>query len=138
MNQDLLISCHTTSANIEFTSRCNLKCIYCSRVREDYVCKDINSEILDKLIAQLQIRRVEFVAVNGHGETTIRKDWQKYCDKFLALEIPLQITTNFSRIFSADEMATLTRFRRIVISVDCSDPILFKKIRCGADLSRPR
>ena len=131
---NLLESPSTKVAHIEFTSRCNIRCVYCPVSRPHYLDADIDEFTLEKVIAALKKRGVYTVCVNGHGETTIYKDWHRYCDRMLDEGMLLSITSNFSRTFSPGEIDTLSRFISINISCDTSDPVLFKKLRRGNDL----
>ncbi|NIM14215.1 MAG: radical SAM protein [Candidatus Aminicenantes bacterium] len=131
---NLLESPRTKIAHIEFTSRCNLRCVFCAASQPDYQSYDLDEKTIEHTIAALEVRHVDVVSVNGHGETTVYKDWHRYCNKMLDAGIPLHITSNFAKVFSAEELKTLSRFKSIEISCDTNDPELFKKLRRGADL----
>ncbi len=131
---NLLESQRTRAFHLEFTSRCNLKCIYCAAGQPDYQGSDIAPETIDKVIELLVRRKPEVVSVNGHGETTIYKDWHLYCNRMLDLGLNLHIISNFCKKFSPEELETLSRFKSIEISCDTHDPILFAKLRRGADM----
>jgi len=131
---NLLESPRTKVAHIEFTSRCNLRCVFCYASQPDYKGMDLNVETMENVIEALKTRNPKVVSVNGHGETTIYKDWHLYCNKMLNAGMPLHIISNFSKEFSNEELKTLSKFKSIEISCDTSDPKLFKKLRRGADL----
>jgi MoaA/NifB/PqqE/SkfB family radical SAM enzyme len=131
---NLLESPRTKIAHIEFTTRCNLRCVFCCASQPDYRGYDLDEKTIEHAVEALQTRHVDVVSVNGHGETTIYKNWYRYCNKMLDSGIPLHMTSNFARAFSADEIQTLSRFKSIEISCDTSDPVLFSKLRRGADL----
>lgn len=121
-------------ATIEFTSRCNIRCVYCASSQSDYRGTNIEPGILENISASLNTENVRNVNVNGHGETTIYKNWRLYCDKMLDRGLRLDITSNFAREFANDELKTLSRFNNITVSCDTADPVLFKKLRRGADI----
>ncbi|MCX6582611.1 MAG: radical SAM protein [Candidatus Aminicenantes bacterium] len=131
---DLLESPRTNTVHIEFTSRCNLRCVFCFASQPGYKGSDLDAASIDNIIESLKSRNVKVVSVNGHGETTIYKNWHLYCNKMLDSGMPLHIISNFAREFSPEELHTLSRFKSIEISCDTSDPGLFKKLRRGADL----
>ncbi len=131
---DLLESPWTKVAHIEFTSRCNLRCVFCYASQPEYKGMDLDVETMENVIEALKTRNPKVVCVNGHGETTIYKDWHLYCNKMLNAGIPLHIISNFAREFSYEELKTLSRFKSIEISCDTNDPKLFRKMRRGADL----
>ncbi len=131
---DLLESPVINVVNIEFTSRCNLKCVYCAVSQPGYESADLDPKTLEILIESLKDSNVRVVNVNGHGETTIYKNWHLYCKKMLDMGLRLHITSNFAREFSHEELKALSEFETITASCDTSDPELHKKLRRGADL----
>ncbi|MCP5048595.1 MAG: radical SAM protein [bacterium] len=131
---DLLESPRTKIAHIEFTSRCNLRCVFCAVSQPDYNGSDIDPETMEDIISSLKSRYVNVVSVNGHGETTIYKNWHRHCNKMLDAGMPLHVISNFSKELSHDELKTLSKFKSIEISCDSNDPKLFKQLRRGADL----
>lgn len=129
-----LESPRTLTAHIEFTSRCNLRCVYCFSSQPGYKDTDLDVEIIRDVIESSKTRNVKVVCVSGHGETTIYKNWQVYCSRMLDAGMPLHIISNFAKEFSRQELETLSRFKSIDISCDTCEPELFKKLRRGADL----
>lgn len=129
-----LISPRTRVVHIEFTSRCNLSCIFCASSQSGYKGMDIDVETIKNTIQVLKKRKVKIVSVNGHGETTIYKNWHLYCNEILDMGIPVHIISNFAKEFSKEELQTLSRFKTIEISCDTNDPELLKKLRRGIDL----
>jgi MoaA/NifB/PqqE/SkfB family radical SAM enzyme len=131
---NLLESSFTRIAHVEFTSRCNLRCVYCGVSQPQYKSADLDEETIKKTIAILKKRNINVVCVNGHGETTIYKDWHRHCNQLLEAGTSLHIISNFAKEFSNEELKTLSRFKSIEISCDTCDPQLFKQLRRGADL----
>ncbi len=129
-----LESPRTITAHIEFTSRCNIRCVYCASSQPGHKGTDLDVEVIRDVIQSLKTRNVKVVCVSGHGETTIYKNWEVYCSRMLDAGMPLHIISNFAKEFSRQELETLSRFRSIDISCDTRDPELFKKLRRGADL----
>ena len=131
---NLLESPRTKIAHIEFTSRCNLRCVFCYASQPGYKGVDIDADTIEKTIQSLQSRNVDTVTVSGHGETTVYKDWHRYCNQMLDAGMLLHIISNFAKELSPEELETLSRFKSIEVSCDTDDPELFKKMRRGADL----
>src|SRR5213079_2481089 len=48
---DLLASDRTQVAHLEFTSRCNLRCVYCAVSQPTYSGRDLEHEQLESIIA---------------------------------------------------------------------------------------
>ncbi len=131
---NLLASPFTRIAHIEFTSRCNLRCVYCAASQPDYKGVDLDAETIESFIEPFKNRKLESLCVSAHGETTIYKDWHLYCNKMIDAGLPLHIISNFAREFSDEELHTLSRFTSIAVSCDTSDPGLYKKLCRGGDL----
>jgi molybdenum cofactor biosynthesis enzyme MoaA len=126
---DLLVSPYTASAFIEITSRCNLRCVYCAVSQPDYRGQDMERDLFDEVIRDLKARQIGFIIVNAHGETTIVPDWHYRVNELVAAGIELQIITNFARLLSPDELATMARMRTISISIDTHRPEVLRSIR---------
>jgi len=122
---------------IEFTSRCNLRCVYCHKSQPDAGNgSDLPDEVLEKAVAYAISHPTSRICVNGNGETTLRKNWDYYCDRILEKNVNLGIITNLSKEFTDKELSTLCRFKSIEVSCDTADPALFRKLRRGAELER--
>ena len=131
---DLLESHRTKIAHIEFSSRCNLRCVFCYASQPGYKGVDLDAETIENVIETIKTRNVKVVTVSGHGETTMYKDWHRYCEKMIDAGMPLHIISNFAKELSHEELDVLSRFKSVEVSCDTSDPELFKKLRRGADL----
>jgi len=131
----LLEVLQTKTAHIEFTSRCNLRCVFCFASQPDYHGQDLQASLIESLIDSLVRRRVELVCVSGHGETTIFPGWVEICNKMLAAGLKLHVISNFCKPFTLAEAETLSRFHSIEVSCDTADPELFAKLRRGGQLS---
>jgi len=123
----------TARADIEFTTKCNLRCVYCASLIPSYQGGDLEAAYLEDILRCLRQRKVLTVGVSGHGETTTVADWHKYCDKMLDDGFDLYLSTNLARELSDAEINTLSRFHIIQVSCDTADTQLFRKLRRGAD-----
>jgi len=124
-------------AILEFTTRCNLRCAYCEKSQPDAgKGLDMPEDILENVISFLINSKINYVCVNGNGETTFFRNWDQYCDRLLDNGCHLGIISNFSKEFSVKELQTLSRFSHIEISCDTADPELFRKLRRGTELSQ--
>jgi MoaA/NifB/PqqE/SkfB family radical SAM enzyme len=130
----MLKSGDTDVAHIEFTSRCNLRCVFCAASQPHYEGVDLSRDMLELVVEDLKRRKIKLVCVSGHGETTIYKDWHLYCNELIESGRLLHIISNFAKPLSSDELETLSRFHSVEISCDTADPELFKKLRRGAKL----
>lgn len=132
--EDLLTAHTTSNVLLEFTSRCNLRCVYCAVSQPEYRGIDMDFLDFENLIDSLRERKVTLVSVNGHGETTMVKGWESYCARLINAGFRLHLISNFARPFSDDEAAVLAKFYSIEVSCDTFDPLLFAQMRRGGDV----
>ncbi len=124
----------TGSLNLEFTSRCNLRCVYCSVSGTDYVGQDLTFVgEFDSFVKELKARNLRHICINGTGETLIYKDWRSYCQKLLVAGFSLTLISNFAREMEQEDYDTLARLTQINVSCDTVDLKLFRKLRRGGD-----
>ena len=123
------------SVRIDLTSNCNLRCVYCQRSQPGYTGQDMPPLLVNKIISQLKAQPgLEYVDVNGHGETTVHPNWKPICDSMLDAGFALRIGTNLAKHYSDAEIETLARFSGIVVSIDTADRELLRKLRRSVDL----
>lgn len=130
----LLTSKYTHHAFLELTSRCNLRCVYCAVSQPSYQSEDFDLSRFDALISDLKERGIHSLNLNGHGETTMIKDWHRLCNRLLSEDIKLVIITNLSRRLTDEEVETLSQFHAITASCDTVDSEFFTKMRRSAKL----
>src|ERR1700733_13695975 len=125
---------HTGQADIEFTSDCDLRCVYCLVSSDTYRGRTISTAIIGKLKEELPNRGIKHVGINGHGETTIIPNWVDICGPFLEMAVTSHLISNFARSFKRRELETLARVKLILVSLDTVDTDLLKAIRRKGDL----
>lgn len=128
-----LLRARTRVVYVEMTSRCNLRCVYCAVSQPDYVGSDLGVDP-DQLVHQIAALEPREVQISGHGETTMLKGWQELAQSLLRRGLPLSIITNLARPHSPAEVEVLSRFFKITVSCDTSDPALFARLRRGGRL----
>jgi MoaA/NifB/PqqE/SkfB family radical SAM enzyme len=128
-----LLTAGTSRVLFELTSRCNLKCVYCAVSQPSYHGQDLEVEH-ESIVAQTFALHPTEVQISGHGETTLVRGWQLLAREFLRRGLPLSLTTNLSKKFSAEEINVLCELTRITVSCDTTDPELFAKLRRGSKL----
>jgi len=124
----------TAKVELEFTTRCNLGCIYCFSRDPRHHGIDLDLGHLDQLAASLARRKVLAVGVSGFGETTVVEGWHEACTRLLDSGSSLFITTNLARELNEAEARILARFLIIQVSCDSVNPEVFRKLRRGGDL----
>lgn len=121
---------------IEFTTRCDLKCTYCAVSQPNWPGKDLDLTRFNyqDLIDAARNRQCQVLNLHGHGETTMLPGWVNYATRAVDTGIPVTICSNFAHPHSPAETAILSRFHGITVSIDTVDPILYKRLRRGGKL----
>ncbi len=132
---DILSVQNVNNAFLEFTTACNLRCVYCPTSQPSYVSKTFPVERLESLIQELKLANTVQVHCGGHGETTIIKGWQNYCRQIIQSGMGAVITSNFAKEFSNEEIEVLSQMWHITVSCDTCNRRLFQELRHPADLT---
>jgi pyruvate-formate lyase-activating enzyme len=116
------------------TTNCNLRCTYCAVSLPIYRGEDFDLARAEALAEEFATAKVRMVQISGHGETTMIPGWQAIGHAFTRHDINVCITSNFSKVFSDDELDALARMVHITISIDTVDRELLKNMRRKVDL----
>lgn len=122
---------------LELTSRCNLRCVYCPQSQSFFKDRvDFPRDRLPELIQDFKKGAIHYVRVSGIGETTILKDWMEICEAILSAGLDLEIVSNLAKKLSPEEIRMLCRFKRIYVSFDTTDSVVFAQLRRHASLDQ--
>lgn len=121
-----------SSAIIETTTRCNLRCVMCARMGDTHSGQNMPYEVFERCMESL-IPHLSRVDLNGHGETFLNKDFMRIFEQAKRNGAYVAITTNGTLIDEsmADSLVRVG-MDEMVISLDAASPELFEKIRQGA------
>jgi MoaA/NifB/PqqE/SkfB family radical SAM enzyme len=125
---------------LEFTSKCDLRCVYCPK--SDQASDQVGGRDMDMSLdsvrkaAELSVALApEMVVLDGTGETTTLPDWMERCRAFERNPKPVfNINTNLARILSDEEIAYLVDFDVIHVSIDTADATLLRAMRRKVNL----
>lgn len=126
---DPLAALPMTELRIDVTGRCNLRCDYCLVSSPGYDGYDMPQSQLEGLVRVIKDHPPVNVFLNGHGETTFHRGWSAIAGSLLEAGHRLHMTTNLSLNYSDEEVALLSRFSTIQISLDSHDEGLMRRIR---------
>jgi len=121
-------------AHFEITSSCNLACVYCAVSQPGYVGVSISMDKASAVTEWLIKNGVPNVNLNGHGETTIVRDWDSIVAPLLESEARCHIITNAAKSYSDAELDALCRLKSITISCDTFDSELYARFRRKSEL----
>lgn len=117
-----------------FTTRCNLRCVYCpegSHPEEFY--GDMSPELLGELISYAKQKNA-YVDISFYGDSTFHDQFYDFANQIIEAGVSLAITSNFARLLREEEIAVIARCRTVAFSVDTHDRDAAKAIRKGLDL----
>lgn len=135
---DLLNPAAIKEVRVDFTERCNARCVYCSVSSKEYTGIEmpvaVTQRSVDLISCWIEQHPEIEVDVNGNGETTYRKGWIDLIRPLLALGIPVRIQSNFAKEFALEELEVLASMKAITISVDSADRRLLAQLRRKIDI----
>jgi molybdenum cofactor biosynthesis enzyme MoaA len=131
---DLTVSAITDKVWLEVTSRCNLRCTYCPLSHIEVPEVDIDFDGFDRFIENIKSRKVSELVFNGRGENSFLEGWHLAVRKVLDSGLLVSAVTNLSRAYSDEELEVFSRYAGITVSVDTTDPVIFRNIRRKADI----
>ena len=136
---DLTMNYHVGTVYVELTSRCNLRCIYCKKSLpgNDEVAGrnvDMSEKTIEATINFIKKAGYTHIGLSGTGETTHMKNWMEVCGRFFAIGPKnFMLNSNFTRMFTTEELDFLLNFSSIMVSIDTADATVMKSVR-GADM----
>ena len=131
---DLTISPVTEKVWLEVTSRCNLRCTYCHLSHQDIPEVDLDLAGFGRFVEGLKARKTKELIFNGRGENTFFEGWHTVVGEALDAGLIVTAVTNLSRRYSAEELAVFSRYASLTVSVDTTNPEIFRAIRRKADV----
>jgi MoaA/NifB/PqqE/SkfB family radical SAM enzyme len=123
----------------ELTSKCNLRCLYCSKANEAMNAapgrdQHMDDETLGKYLKLIEAYHFDYISFCGTGEITFHPYWVKTGRSILNhSKSKLGMVTNFGRSLSNDELDFLLDMFSITISVDTTDAKLMREVRKAVD-----
>ncbi len=130
---------------IEYSSRCNLRCKYCTKANpgDDQIPgrdMDMQELTVDTVCRFLRENRFAEVLLAGTGESTFHPRWTKDFPRLIEaakLGNPtsyVHLNSNFAVKYQEEHLNILALLDGIVISIDTDDPQLTREVRAKSDL----
>jgi MoaA/NifB/PqqE/SkfB family radical SAM enzyme len=130
--------CHPRSVQLEVTTRCNLKCDYCSH-RHLPLKADLAFEEFQRYLDRIDFTQVDNVDFTGLGEPVLHPDLPRMIAEVRRRGTPseVRVVTN-GTILDSRRISEIcdAGITSIAFSIDSLDPTRFARARGGADLHR--
>jgi MoaA/NifB/PqqE/SkfB family radical SAM enzyme len=141
-----LLSARPQGLMVEYTSRCNLRCKYCSKSNpgDDQIPgrdMDMEPATIEQTLALIARERFPELLLAGTGESTFHKEWVQDLPRLIAAGKAanpnsfIHINSNFALKYGDAELAVLAQLDGIMISIDTADRELTRAVRSKSDLS---
>lgn len=136
MQESLLSPLSTPKmVSLQFSSRCNLRCIYCPQHDGQYEGVPMTQEFADSVVSYVcENDTIENVSVGFFGETLCYKGWESHVETLLDAGKKMDICSNFQHTLTEKQIDVLSRFSSIQFSIDTVDMKLLNEIRPPADI----
>lgn len=124
-----------TNWSYELTSRCNLRCTYCSVPHsKTYGEIDMPKERIDKLNDLMKTVNPTIFSLSGRGELTYIEGWEELIEPLVRMGIPTHTVTNLAKPLTWEQAEKLAQISSLTISIDHVDRDIMKVVRKGVDL----
>jgi len=116
--------------DIEITSVCNLKCVFCpqSDKKKTFALGIMKFDMFKKIIDQAVELKVPSIKLNLRGEATTHPDFFKFCDYIRGKFIDIRLNTNGNYSIVLNGIIQKT-FNHVIFSVDALHPKTYASIR---------
>jgi len=123
-----------TRISTSFTTRCNLRCVYCPEgSHPESFYGDMSSELLQHIIAYAKVNGVH-IDISYYGDSTFHQRFGEYAAAIHEAGVGLAITSNFARVLRDEEIAAVARCKTVSFSFETDDRESARAIRKGLDL----
>lgn len=130
---------------IEYTSRCNLRCKYCSKSNpgDDKIPgrnMDMTAHTIEAVIQLIRDSQYQELLLAGTGESTFHPDWKQDFPRLVQAgkqankQCYVHVNTNFAMKYEDEDWAVFAMLDGIVISIDTADRQLTREVRAKSDL----
>lgn len=130
---------------VEYTSRCNLRCKYCTKNNpgDDQIPgrdMDMDEQTLSAVMDCLKQNRFSEILLAGTGESTFHPRWTEDFPRLIAAAkvanpaAYVHLNSNFAMKYEDEHWAILALLDGIVISIDTADRQFTREVRAKSDL----
>lgn len=131
---------------VEYTSRCNLRCKYCTKSNpgDDDIAgrnMDMTPSTIDEVLAFIARSDFREVLLAGTGETTFHPDWKADLPRLIRAAKAknprcfVHFNSNMAQRYGDDAFAVLAQLDGIMVSIDTADADVTREVRAKSDLA---
>ncbi|MDD3014533.1 MAG: radical SAM protein [Candidatus Gastranaerophilales bacterium] len=122
---------------IELTTCCNLRCVYCTRDISNVKDKNFDFETvggIENCVKQLKDLNIKHLKLNGYGETLVHPQWNEVLGHMINAGFQVELITNLAKKLSDKDIKVLSRIFYIRISLDTVEKETAEWLRQGLKL----
>ena len=131
---------------IEYTSKCNLRCKYCTKSNpgDDDIPgrnSDMTEGLIDTIVGHLSAHTWQDALLAGTGESTFHANWTQDFPRLIAAArvrnpiCHISLNSNFALKYENRHWDVFSKLDALIISIDTADSSLTKAVRAKSDLS---
>ncbi len=139
------LQAYPQSLMIEYTSRCNLRCKYCSKSNpgDDQIPgrnMDMTAQTVDAVIHLIEQSNYTELLLAGTGESTFHPHWREDFPRLIQAgkarnpACYVHVNSNFAAKYEDEDWAVFAQLDGVVISIDTADRQLTREVRAKSDL----
>lgn len=139
------LQAYPQSLMIEYTSRCNLRCKYCSKSNpgDDQIPgrnMDMTPQTVDAVIEVIEQSNYSELLLAGTGESTFHPHWREDFPRLIQAgksrnpSCYVHVNSNFAAKYEDEDWAVFAQLDGVVISIDTADRQLTREVRAKSDL----
>ena len=142
-----LLQSHASGLMVEYSSRCNLRCGYCTKSnpgdeRIPGRDMDMSPQTLEQTLAFIAGQRLGELLLAGTGESTFHRNWLEDLPRLISAgkaanpQCYVHLNSNFALRYGDADFAVLSQLDGIVVSIDSADRELTRRVRAKSDLAQ--
>jgi MoaA/NifB/PqqE/SkfB family radical SAM enzyme len=131
---------------VEYTSRCNLRCKYCTKSNpgdDDIPGRnmDMAESTIEEVLAFIGRSSFREVLLAGTGESTFHPDWKTDIPRLIRAAKAanprcfVHFNSNMAQRYGDDAFAVLAQLDGIMVSIDTADADVTREVRAKSDLA---
>jgi len=119
---------------LESTTRCNLRCMTCSRSYSHMPGQDMSKKVFHRIRDEI-FPALDYVELQGFGEPMLSRNFDYFFQTAVDYEVKTGLITNGTRLNKAYIEAFIEHDTKLAVSIDGATERTYNHVRPGADFS---